>query len=55
MRKLRNLDQFTEDYFRAHPEEIDEYLTEMIQVPYLHRCEFLRVCVVLAIWRHESA
>ena len=31
MRKLRTLDQFTEDYFRAHPEEIDEYLTEIFQ------------------------
>ena len=29
MRKLRTLDEFTEDYFRAHPEEIDEYLTEI--------------------------
>ena len=31
MQKLRTLDQFTEDYFRAHPEEIDEYLTEIFQ------------------------
>jgi HTH-type transcriptional regulator / antitoxin HigA len=31
MRKLRTLDEFTEDYFRAHPEEIDEYLTEIFQ------------------------
>jgi HTH-type transcriptional regulator / antitoxin HigA len=31
MRKLRSLDRFTEDYFRAHPEEIDEYLTEIFQ------------------------
>ena len=29
MRKLRTLDEFTEDYFRAHSEEIDEYLTEI--------------------------
>jgi hypothetical protein len=27
MRKLRTLDEFTEGYFRAHPDEIDEYLT----------------------------
>jgi HTH-type transcriptional regulator / antitoxin HigA len=31
MRKLRSLDQFTEDYFRAHPDEIDDYLTEIFQ------------------------
>ena len=31
MRKLRTIDQFTEDYFCAHPEEIDEYLTEIFQ------------------------
>ena len=31
MRKLRTIDQFTEDYFRAHPEEIDAYLTEISQ------------------------
>jgi HTH-type transcriptional regulator / antitoxin HigA len=31
MRKLRTLDEFTESYFRAHPDEIDEYLTEIFQ------------------------
>jgi HTH-type transcriptional regulator / antitoxin HigA len=31
MRKLRTLDEFTEGYFRAHPDEIDEYLTEIFQ------------------------
>lgn len=29
MRKLRKLDEFTEAYFREHPEEIDDYLTEV--------------------------
>lgn len=31
MRKLRTLDEFEEDYFRRHPEEIDGYLTEIFQ------------------------
>lgn len=31
MRKLRTLDEFTEGYFRDHPDEIDEYLTEIFQ------------------------
>ena len=31
MRKLRTLDEFTEGYFCAHPDEIDEYLTEIFQ------------------------
>jgi HTH-type transcriptional regulator / antitoxin HigA len=31
MRKLRTLDEVTEGYFRAHPEEIDDYLTEIFQ------------------------
>ncbi len=31
MRKLRTLDEFTEGYFRDHPEEIDDYLTEIFQ------------------------
>jgi HTH-type transcriptional regulator / antitoxin HigA len=31
MRKLRTLDEFTEGYFRAHPDEIDDYLTEIFQ------------------------
>jgi HTH-type transcriptional regulator / antitoxin HigA len=31
MRKLRTLDELTESYFHAHPDEIDEYLTEIFQ------------------------
>jgi HTH-type transcriptional regulator / antitoxin HigA len=31
MRKLRTLDEFTDGYFRAHPDEIDDYLTEIFQ------------------------
>jgi hypothetical protein len=32
MRKLRTLDEVTEEsYFRDHPEEIDDYLTEIFQ------------------------
>lgn len=31
MRQLRTLDEFTEDYFRDHPDEIDDYLTEIFQ------------------------
>ncbi len=31
MRKMRTLDEVTEAYFRAHPEEIDDYLTEIFQ------------------------
>ncbi|MDJ0800751.1 MAG: putative addiction module antidote protein [Calothrix sp. MO_167.B12] len=31
MRKFRTLDEFEEDYFRKHPEEIDDYLTEIFQ------------------------
>jgi probable addiction module antidote protein len=31
MRKLRTLDEVTEEYFRNHPEEIDDYLTEIFQ------------------------
>ncbi len=31
MRKLRTLDEVTENYFRDHPEEIDDYLTEIFQ------------------------
>ena len=31
MRKLRTLDEVTEQYFRDHPEEIDDYLTEILQ------------------------
>lgn len=26
MRKLQNFDEYEEDYFRKHPEEIDDYL-----------------------------
>ncbi|WP_295616989.1 addiction module antidote protein [Chamaesiphon sp. GL140_3_metabinner_50] len=28
---MRTLDEVTEAYFRAHPEEIDDYLTEIFQ------------------------
>jgi HTH-type transcriptional regulator / antitoxin HigA len=31
MRKLRTLDEFTDRYFRDHPDEIDDYLTEIFQ------------------------
>ena len=31
MQKMRTLDEVTEAYFRAHPEEIDDYLTEIFQ------------------------
>lgn len=31
MRKFRTLDEFEEEYFRKHPEEIDDYLTEIFQ------------------------
>jgi hypothetical protein len=31
MRKLRTLDEVAEAYFCDHPEEIDDYLTEIIQ------------------------
>ncbi|MEH1768217.1 addiction module antidote protein [Nostoc sp.] len=31
MRKFRTLDEFEEEYFRKHPEEIDNYLTEIFQ------------------------
>ncbi|BDI20364.1 hypothetical protein ANSO36C_61660 [Nostoc cf. commune SO-36] len=31
MRKLRTLDEFEEEYFRKHPEQIDDYLTEIFQ------------------------
>jgi HTH-type transcriptional regulator / antitoxin HigA len=31
MRKLRTLDEFTEQYFRDRPEEIDDYLAEIFQ------------------------
>jgi HTH-type transcriptional regulator / antitoxin HigA len=31
MRKMRTLDEVTEKYFRDHPEEIDDYLTEIFQ------------------------
>jgi HTH-type transcriptional regulator / antitoxin HigA len=29
--KLRTLNEFTEQYFRDHPEEIEDYLTEIFQ------------------------
>jgi probable addiction module antidote protein len=29
--RLRTLDEFTEQYFRDHPEELDDYLTEIFQ------------------------
>jgi HTH-type transcriptional regulator / antitoxin HigA len=31
MRKMRTLDEFTDQYFRDHPEEIDDYLAEIFQ------------------------
>jgi hypothetical protein len=31
MRKLRTLDEVTEQYFRDHPDEIDDYLAEILQ------------------------
>ncbi|MEH2238348.1 hypothetical protein [Nostoc sp.] len=31
MRKFRTLDEFEKEYFRKHPEEIDDYLTEIFQ------------------------
>ncbi|WP_416212030.1 DNA-binding protein [Nostoc sp. ChiVER01] len=31
MRKFRTLDEFEEEYLRKHPEEIDDYLTEIFQ------------------------
>jgi probable addiction module antidote protein len=31
MQKFRTLDEFTEGYFRDHPDEIDDYLTEIFQ------------------------
>lgn len=31
MKKFRTLDEFKEEYFRKHPEEIDDYLTKIFQ------------------------
>lgn len=31
MQKLRTLDEFTEQYFRDHPDEIDDFLAEIFQ------------------------
>ncbi|MGB3636911.1 MAG: hypothetical protein WBA39_04875 [Rivularia sp. (in: cyanobacteria)] len=31
MRKFRTLDEFEEEYFIEHPEEIDDYFTEIFQ------------------------
>jgi HTH-type transcriptional regulator / antitoxin HigA len=31
VRKLRTLDEVTEEYFRNHPDEMDSYLTEIFQ------------------------
>lgn len=31
MQGMRTLDEVTEEYFRNHPEEIDDYLTEIFQ------------------------
>lgn len=31
MRNLRTLDEVTEEYFRDHPDEIDDYLMEVFQ------------------------
>lgn len=32
MRNLRTLDDLEEDYFRDHPEEIDDYLSEIFEL-----------------------
>jgi probable addiction module antidote protein len=32
MRNLRTLDDLEEDYFRNHPEEIDDYLSEIFEL-----------------------
>ncbi len=32
MRNLRTLDDLEEDYFRDHPEEIDDYLSEIFNL-----------------------
>lgn len=52
MRKFRTLDEFEEKYFLKHPEEIDDYLTEIFQEDsennnsnhYWHLCALLSVC-----------
>ena len=31
MRKFKTLDEFTDRYFREHPEEIDDYVTEIFE------------------------
>lgn len=31
MGKFRTLDEVTEEYFRDHPDDIDDYLTEIFQ------------------------
>jgi HTH-type transcriptional regulator / antitoxin HigA len=31
MGQMRTLDEFTDQYFRDHPEEIDDYLAEIFQ------------------------
>jgi probable addiction module antidote protein len=31
VRKFRTLDEFEEEYFHKHPEEIDDYLTEIFE------------------------
>ena len=31
MRKFRTFDEFEQEYFLKHPEEIDDYLTEIFQ------------------------
>jgi HTH-type transcriptional regulator/antitoxin HigA len=31
VRQFRTLEEVTEEYFRAHPDEIDDYLTEIFQ------------------------
>ena len=31
MGKLKNLDEFTDRYFREHPEEIGDYITEIFE------------------------
>ena len=31
MRNYRTIDAFTEEYLRNHPEEIDDYITELFE------------------------
>ena len=61
MRKLRTLEEVTEGYLRDHPDEVDDYLTEIFQDFAEDRdtgvlLASLRVLVrvmMLVIWRHK--